>query len=269
MKLNVSKFLKNAQKGLKEHSPEILTGLGISGLVATVFMTSSGTVKALAILDDATQENCNGHLVRCDITYLPKALPLKERIRLTWPCYIPSIITGCLSISCLIGASSVSAKRNAALATAYTITEGLFKEYRGKMIEKLGEEGEQKDKEVRETIAKEHVKKKNRIETVIVGDGTFKFYDDLYGGFVDTTKNDFMKGLNEANSILISQGYISLNEFYDCINMDSIGSGNRVGWRLDRDGLIDIGLYSEIKNDVPSFIINYYNEPDHNFDSGY
>ncbi len=62
----------------------------------------------------------------------------KDIIKTAWPCYIPAAV-GAISVFCLIGASSTNLRRNAALATAYTLSESTLKEYQEKVVETIGE----------------------------------------------------------------------------------------------------------------------------------
>ena len=117
--------LNGAAKLLKKHSPEILTGIGIVGMIATTVTAVRATPKALELIDEREIEE-------------KKRLSNVEVIQTTWKCYIPAAVTGTLSVACLIGASSVNLHRNAALATAYTISEAAMKEYREKTVERTG-----------------------------------------------------------------------------------------------------------------------------------
>ena len=116
-KKGVTSMVKGIQRALRKHSPEILTGIGIAGMIAATVTAVRATPKALQLIDN--KEISDG-----------KRLNTQEIIQTTWKCYVPAAITGVLSVACLIGASSVNAKRNAALATAYTISETALKEYR-------------------------------------------------------------------------------------------------------------------------------------------
>ena len=100
------KALKDVPKILKKHSPELLTGIGIAGMIFTTITAVKATPKALQLVDE--REIKEG-----------KRLTNSEIIKTTWKCYVPAAVTGVCSIGCLIGASSVNARRNAALATAY------------------------------------------------------------------------------------------------------------------------------------------------------
>ena len=122
-----------------KHSPEILTGIGIAGMAYTVVTAVKATPKALRIIEEEKPE-----------TKL-------EAIKATWKCYIPTIVTGVMSTACLIGANSVNARRNAALAAAYNISQAALVEYKDKTLETVGEATEQV---IRESIAKDKIEKK-------------------------------------------------------------------------------------------------------------
>lgn len=121
----IATTLKSLQKAMRKHSPAILTGVGVAGMVVTTVMAVRATPKALRMVDDKEIED-------------GKRLTTTEIIKTTWKCYIPAAITGACSAACIIGASSISAKRNAALFTAYTISETALKDYKDKAVEVVG-----------------------------------------------------------------------------------------------------------------------------------
>ena len=130
-KLNLPTILNNAKVATMKHSPEILTGIGIAGMVTTTIMAVRVTPKAITLVEDERKrlqaEEENDILEPIDV------------IKITWKCYIPAGITCAVSVACLIGASSVNARRNAALATAYTLSESTLRDYQKKVIETIGE----------------------------------------------------------------------------------------------------------------------------------
>lgn len=134
-KPNIKAAYNAVKKSTIKHSPEILTGIGIAGMVTTTVMAVRATPKALKLIGSAELKKAN----ETNIPYEGHNLSKTEIIKVTWKCYVPVAITGGLSIACLIGASSVNARRNAALATAYSIAETSLKEYQNKVVETIGE----------------------------------------------------------------------------------------------------------------------------------
>ena len=130
---------------IKKHSSDILQGIGIAGMVTTVIFAVRTTPKALELIHKDSEENHDGD---------PNAYTKTEAVKSAWKCYIPAASIGTVSIICLLCASSVTHRRNAALGAAYTLSETAFKEYRNKIINTVGEK---KEKAVRDAIDKDHV----------------------------------------------------------------------------------------------------------------
>ncbi len=241
---NVSKLVKDAKAFTSKHSPEILTGIGIAGMVTTTILAVRETPKALMLIKDAEYEKKEGSLTAA------------EKFKACWKCYIPATVTGAASIACLIGASSVNLRRNAALATAYKLSETALTEYREKVIETIGEKKEQL---VREKIDKDHLEKNpvSSNNVIITGNGDTLCYDSLFGRYFNSDIDKIKRAINELNRELINCMYVSLNDFYDQLNLDPIEIGDDLGWNID-DGLIDVDFGSQIASDGrPCITISY------------
>ena len=151
-KPNLTKVFNSIKIATVKHSPEILMGIGITGMVTTTVMAVRATPKALRLIDNAEIKKAN----ETNTPYEEPNLSKTEIIKVTWKCYIPAGITCMVSIACLIGARSVNARRNAALATAYTLSESTLRDYQKKVIETIGEKKEQT---VRDAVAKEYIER--------------------------------------------------------------------------------------------------------------
>lgn len=268
-KTNFSQIVKGIHSGLQKHSPEILTGIGIAGMITTTVLAVRATPKALILMEEEKrrlnselleeakkdeQENC---------TRIDKLKPI-ELVRTTWKCYIPSAVTGVLSIACLVGASSVNVRRNAALATAYSLSESALKEYQEKVIETIGEKKEQK---VRDSIAKEKLKRDPVIdkEVIITGRGETLCYDTITSRYFKCDIERLRKVENELNKRLLSEMYISLNEFYYEIGLHSTDIGDDLGWNIG-NGLINLEFSSQLAEDgTPCLVIGYKIAPRYDF----
>ena len=140
-KINLSGMLKDTRKAFVKHSPEILTGVGIAGMITTTVLAVRATPKALRLIDAKEYEE-------------QRELTKFETIKTAWKPYVPAAVTGALSTACLIGASSVSLKRNAALAAAYTLSDTAFREYKEKVVETIGEKKEEMIQEIMDRLSK-------------------------------------------------------------------------------------------------------------------
>lgn len=251
-KPNLTEFMKKASNGLKKHSPEILTGIGIAGMIATTVTAVKATPKALRLVDE--REIQEG-----------KRLTTMEVVKTTWKCYIPAAVTGTLSIACIIGASSVSLKRNAALATAYTISETALKDYREKAIEVVGEKKEQA---IRDAVAKDKITKNpiENNEVLMTGAGETLCYDVLSGRYFKSDIEKIKRAVNEVNHNMLSEMYVSLNDFYYEIGLPDIKLGECLGWNIEK-GYMEVQFGTHLAtNGTPCLVIAYSVPPQYGYD---
>ncbi len=268
-KTNISRIAKSLRVGLQKHSPEILTGIGIAGMITTTVLAVRATPKALILMEEEKRRQ-NSELLedakKKGLDGCPRVDKLKpvELIRTTWVCYIPAAITGALSVSCLIGASSVNIRRNAALATAYSLSEFALKEYQEKVVQTIGEKKEQ---EIRDSIAKDRLSRNPVVnkEVIITGRGETLCYDTITSRYFKCDIEKLRRIENELNKRLISEMYISLNEFYYEIGLRTTDLGNDLGWNIG-DGLINLEFSSQLAEDeTPCLVIGYQVAPRYDF----
>lgn len=259
--MNASKLVKNVQTSMKKNSPQILTGIGIAGMITTTVMAVKATPKAIALIEAREADYALESIDRgSDFKELPKI----EAVKACWTCYIPSMIVGGVSIACLIGASSVNLRRNAALATAYTLSESALKEYQEKVIEEIGEK---KEEAVRDRIAKDHIEKNpvTKNEVILTEKGETLCYDMLSGRYFKTDIDKLRKAENDLNRQMRDDIYVSLNEFYYAIGLDPIKIGDKIGWNIDR-GYIDLNFSSQLTEDGrPCLVLDYHVGPNYDY----
>lgn len=254
-KINLSKLAKNLQASIRKHHPEILTGIGIAGMITTTIMAVKATPKAL----DRIAEIKEIHKDDAD-----KKAFSKDFITKVAPVYIPATIIGCTSIACLIGASSVNLKRNAALATAYTLSESALKEYQEKVVETIGEK---KEKTIKSAIAKDKIDKNpvDNCEVIITDKGNTLCYDAISGRYFKSDIEKIKRAVNELNRRMLVENYISLNEFYDEIGLKYTKIGDNLGWNIDK-GLIDVDFSAQLNgNGDPCLVLDYQIIPNYNY----
>lgn len=252
MKKEIAKSLLSLKTAIKKHSPEILTGIGIAGMITTTVMAVRATPKALILIEERKEE------------IGAEKLEAMDMVKTTWACYIPAAITGTLSIACLIGASSVNARRNAALATAYTLSESALKDYRGKVIEMFGEK---KNEAVKDAVAKDKVEKNPVVtrEVIITEKGNTLCYDAISGRYFKSDIEKIKKAECELNRQMLDDMYVSLNDFYYEIGLDSVKLGDELGWNVD-SGYIDLSFSSQLASDgTPCLVIDYSVAPRYDY----
>lgn len=242
------KALKDVPKILKKHSPELLTGIGIAGMIFTTITAVKATPKALQLVDE--REIKEG-----------KRLTNSEIIKTTWKCYVPAAVTGVCSIGCLIGASSVNARRNAALATAYTISETALKEYKEKTVEVVGEKKEQV---IRDAVARDKLEKAQVTsrEFIITGKGETPCFDPLTNSCFKADIEILRKAENVLNKLMRDEMVITVNDFLQEIGLDPCDDaiGENMGWDIDK-GYIDLDFSSQLVEGIPYLVIGHHNPP--------
>lgn len=250
-KQTVTNFLKGARAVVTKHSPEILTTIGIAGMITTTVLAVKATPKALVLIEERKEE------AQTD------ALTPIETVKAAWKPYIPAVVTGGVGIACLIGANSVNARRNAALATAYKLSETAFAEYKSRVIENIGE---RKEKVVREQVAQTKVDKVpvTKSEVLIAGHGDVLFLEPVSGRYFTSDIEHIRRTINDFNYRMTTgmEEYISLSEFYDAINLPHTSTSDDLGWNLYRDGLIDTNFSAAVADDGrPCLVLEYAVSP--------
>lgn len=236
-----------------KNSPAILTGISVAGVVTTTIMAVQATPKAIELVkqrehyESELDPNFNG-------------LCKKEIIKTAWKCYIPTTIMGSLTIACIISAHTVNHKRNAALASLYSLTEKSLREYQAKVIETIGKN---KERQVRNAVAEQNIKDNpvTTKELIITGKGETLCYDAISGRYFKSDVEKIRQALNKLSRDLMSEMFISLNEVYYELGLSSTKMGDMLGWHID-DGLIEPKFSSHLAEDgIPCLVLNFSIEP--------
>ena len=244
-KFNLTAAAKSIKGVLERHAPEILTGIGVAGMVTSTVLAVKATPKACLLINDRKDE------------LEVEKLPVTELVKTTWKCYIPAVVTCGASIACLVGASSVNFKRNAALATAYKLSEAALSEYKDAVIETIGEKKEQS---VRDKVAEERLKKNpvSKSEVIVTSNGTTLCYDPVGNSYFKSSIQQIESAKNKLNARMLSENYVSLNDFYDELGIGPTKLGDDLGWDIYKDGLIDIAFSSRLAEDgTPCLVMDY------------
>lgn len=246
--MNIKTIAKSVWAGAKKHSPEILIGMGIAGAASSVIFAVKATPKAMILLEEKRQE------------LGVEKLEAKEIIKTASPVYIPTAVSFGVSVACIVGASSVNARRNAALTAAYTLSESTLRTYRDKVLETVGED---KEREIRQKAAIEQQQSTPEPQALVVSSaaGQLKCFDSLSGRYFVSTKNEIDKAVNEFNRQLRDDMRISLNDWYDLIGLDTNKLGDMLGWDIER-GYVETCYASRLDEDgLPCLVVNYVEPP--------
>jgi hypothetical protein len=234
-------------------------GMGIAGMITTTVLAVKATPKALLLIEEKKEELEVDKLAPVDV------------VKATWKCYVPAAVSGVASIACLIGSNSVNAKRNAALATAYKLSETAFSDYRGKVVETFGEK---KERTVRDKVSEEQVKRNpvDRTNVIVTGKGETLFFEPLSSRYFYSDLEKIKRAENKLNKDIICDPFdagVTVNDFYKEIGLPTTATGDSLGWKLGY--LIDIYPSAQMAEEgtehegEPCIVINYSNPPQYDF----
>lgn len=266
---SVNGVASKAVMKLKKHSPEILVVAGIAGTVVSAVLACKATTKVAEILDetkgtlDTIHEGMetgaiNGQEYTTEdgkkdtvVVYAQTGMKLAKL-------YAPAIILGTLSITSILASNNILRKRNVALGAAYAAIDKSFKEYRGRVIERFGEQVDTelkygiKAKKFEEIeVDPENGKEKKVKKTVMVADpnlqSDYAVYFDSKSRNYETNPDYnrmFLKAQQTfANDKLQTRGHLFLNEVLDDLDLPRTPAGQIVGWTKDGpDGYVNFRI---------------------------
>jgi hypothetical protein len=253
----LTKFARDVRTSLSRHSPEILMGIGIAGMISTTVLAVKATPKALQLIEIRKEELDSDSLT-----------PL-ETVKTTWKCYIPAAISGTMSLACFIGSHSVNAKRNATLAAAYKLSETAFSEYRNSVIETIGEK---KERAVRDKMSEEQIKNNpvSKTDVIVTGKGQTLCFDPLSHRYFYSSIDKLNRAANKLNYVINTSPFtndgVTLNDFYHEIGLAGTMTGESLGWDLNI-GMIEIYPSAQMVEEgeehegEPCIVLNFVTPP--------
>lgn len=256
-KTNFNQWIKTAKTTVVKHSPAILTGIGITGMITTAVLAVKATPKALDVIADIKERHGED---------TEKKVVAKELIAKVTPLYAPAVAIGVASAACLIGANSIHSKRNAVLAAAYTLSDTAYREYREKVVETMGKK---KDKAIKDEIAKDKLAADpvQNHEVIVTKNGTTLCYDGMFGRYFISDKETILRAITRINRNIVTDMYASLNDFYDELDIPPVKIGDYLGWNID-DGEIDVDFnYDSAEDGRPCLVITYNVAPKDKYSS--
>lgn len=242
MKLNIpiKDIVKVSSRAIAKYTPEILTGIGISGMISAIVLAIKATPKAMEHIKEEDAET------------------VKEIVKATWKDYIPTVAVTGLSIVCLLGSNSVSYKRNTALAAAYKLSENAFTEYQDKVKTTVGE---RKEKQIQEEVAADKAKniefKESDIHNSVHGESIF--IDGPTGQVFKSNKDYVEKIIAKINEQVSIYDFVSQNDFLSSLDCDlnEVSAGDDIGWFNRKNKKLVVHFGSTIKYNQPCFVMNY------------
>lgn len=230
--MEFSNILRRGQKLVTDNSPTILTTIAVTGTLATAYLTGQASFKAAEILRDEKEARLirNASAPKMGRALEPE-LDFKAKVLLIGKYYIPAAGAVIMTITCTIFANRIGTRRAAVLATAYSLAQRNWTEYKDKVIEKFGEDKEQ---ELRDELAQERFDRNHPVSAVmVVGEGKILCYEAYTGRAFESTKEDLKAAQNKINYQVNHNLYASLSDFYDEIGLPRTEISSEFGWNAN------------------------------------
>lgn len=247
----ISSMAHRAAKMVSDNSPVILTAIGVTGCLTTAYLTGKASFKASEILREYD-----------DFNAIANPRTKKSTTELIWKLYIPAVSSGVLTCSAIIMANRVGTRRAAAMASAFTISEKAFAEYKDKVIDQIGKNKEEK---LRADVAQDRVNASaGPNPDWVAGEGQSLFYDMWSGRYFYSTMQDVRTAENDINRQILHNSYASLTDFYNQIALRGIKTSDDIGWNSEK--LLELRITTVTSEDQrPCFAIDFEVVPKKNY----
>ena len=249
---------------LSKKAPEIALGTGIAFMVGGTVWACATTWKKLP--ERVDEKN---RVLACGTDKMAAYSKMAGRVALDYaPCAL--MVGG--GVAMVVWSHNKLRSRLAALGAAYATLEGMYAEYRSRVIEDYGEDIDRKfrlgirDEELTYTKTLKNGKEKDVTEVceAVHPDGSgYSMYARYFDQFnsnmhvKDQEANfDFLRiQQNIANEKLNRKGYLFLNEVYDSLGFKEVPEGQLVGWVKGMgDSYVDFGLFEARNADARNYV---------------
>lgn len=203
------------------HSTTILTSVGVAGVVGTAVSASVASVKSYKTVKEVEErEN--------------RDLEFKEKVKLCGKYYIPTVITGTITVASIICVPVLFGKREAVMASTIAFLKEGIEECRDVVAEKLGDDEvkDLQDKVIFDKIAdadSDEIHPEWTFET----HGKTLCYDYYCGRYFYSDPAYLRSCEGEINRLYLTEGVISLQQVYDEIGLlSSNWLARQLGWEV-------------------------------------
>lgn len=243
---------------MTENASTILTAGGVVGTVTTAVLTGKASYRASEIIHEQELE------ILAEAPEAEVHLSKTDKVKLVWPLFIPPVLIGTATVGSIVAANMVSAKRAAALAAAYGISENKLKEYKEKVLEKVGPN---KERAVRDELAQDYVNDNPPSkEVIILAGGDVLCLDRMTGRYFRSTVENLKKAENAVNQELFNHQYASLSFFYDEVGLPPTSFSDDVGWNMAQTGVLELQFSTVMSPDEqPCVAVDFTNPPKNDY----
>ena len=255
----VEKGLKVSGKAIVKYAPTILTTIGTIGVGISVFLTAKKAPDAKAELDEAREEweDTPEKEKRNKADYIFKLV----RIGVKHYWMVILLVGG--SVTCFWVANHVSLKRLTSALTAAGLSAKAKEELENKIREL---DGDKHLKKLRDEIDADRIKNNPPDDSKIIdtGLGLHLCYEPVTGRYFYSNIELIKQAVLQLKEYLQEDGYVSLNDWFDLIRLDSTECGRFLCWTATNfDAVKDfrISFSSQLTQDSRPVLVIQYDVP--------
>ena len=230
-----------------KHGTTGLVILGVAGIITCVVSGIKDSKRAEERIYKAKEKKAAEY---DDPDIQPEDIELTrtETIKAVAPAFIPTTLLILVTAACFIGAHTMDLRKNAILATAYTVTNEAAREFQNKAVEIAGENVVDKIKtavaeEEGAKAAAQAVEKYGEVPVQLTGYGKQLCRMSWTNAYFRSNRDKIEWAFADANNELARCDYLSVNELYDRFRLEACDAGSQFGW----NSWIDDHLDPEIK----------------------
>lgn len=241
-------LFKSIYSGLRKHSTEVLVGSGIAGMAASIIFAIRNTPK----MNEELERKRNDEELDFRET---------DELKVVIKHQFPSIILFVTSAAAIIGADAIHLKRNAALAVIVQTSEVAATQYKT-IVERVVDDDTRRriNNEYKEEMEKRHISR-----PIIISGDRYLILDTFTNTYFEGNIQNVIASANEMNDRIDSECYISMNEWYDELGVDTSGALSVLGWNSTNIGRVSPVFDADIIDGRPVVLMSYKHEPSEGF----
>lgn len=205
--MKIGGLFKHTLEKVSEHSPMILTALGVAGIGLTVYCAIRDTNNVQDKIEELSEEY-DGEIGIVDYT---KAIA---------PHYIPTMVSAAATVTCIVGSNIMASHQRAMLASELLAANTIIREYSNK-VRNIAPDI---DRDIKQQIAKSHIDTAENVE------GEITFIESYTGHRFKSTMSAVKYAEYELNRVLALRGSVALNEFFKFLDIPQVPNADDVGW---------------------------------------
>ncbi len=264
--MNFKAIMGGVSYTLKKYAPEILLGVGITGVVVSTVLSCKATLKAEAILDEHAEQSeriDDCVLVRetSDVNYSIQEEKHDRLVLLSATggkfirLYGPSGTLMLFSLGCILASYRIMRTRNVALMAAYKLMEEAFMNYRKRVSAELGDRadshflyGEEMVEGTARTVTEEDGTEHEMMVVKNNLSGFHRFFEaekpNQIGGWTGSTQwskvheynLSFLEHKEEHfTNMLAVRGLVTMNDVFSELGFEPTEAGMVVGWKYNSE----------------------------------